>query len=159
MMAVPDRTILAAIAIALATIVVGLAGAQPAELGDGTATVEIISPTEDRLVTDPGRFGTAATYVRIPDLVAEVSDVTDRPRLVYEVTVPALDIDIQRTRLLRDTGRVRIAVPDRAVPPGDSTVAQLPDSGTPAGRIVVRVQSFSEDRTIVNRSIQVEGPE
>lgn len=152
----PARSTQAVVAILAATILAGLIGAPSADIGDGTAEVEVVSPTGDRLVTEPGRFGTAATYVRLPDLVADVSSVTDRPRLVYQVTVPALDIEIQRTRLLRDSGRVRIQVPDRAFPPGNASVGGLPESGTYPGRIVVRVQSFSEDRTVVNRTIHVE---
>lgn len=156
MPSVPSRTGLAALFIVLATLAAGLAGSQPATLGDGTATVDVVEPTRDTLETAPGRFGTTVSYLRLPDLVADVSNVSGRPRLVYSVRVPALELDRQETRLIHGEGRLAVAMADRAYPPRASADDGLPDPGTYDGRLVVRVQSFSSDRTIVNRTIEVQ---
>lgn len=151
----PDRSGTVTGLVVVLTVLGGVAGTSPTTVGEGTATIAIETPTTDRLVTEPGRFGTAATYLRLPDLVADVTDATGRPRLVYAVRVPALDLDRQRTRLIRGEGRMRVPMPDRAYPPRASGDAGLPEPGSYDGRLVVRVQSASHDRTVVNRSIQV----
>lgn len=141
--------------IVVLTVLGGVAGTTPTTVGEGSATIAVETPTTDRLVTEPGRFGTAATYLRLPDLVADVTNATGRPRLVYAVRVPALDLDRQRTRLIRGEGRIRVRMADRAYPPRASDDPGLPEPGTYDGRLVVRVQSASHDRTVVNRSIRV----
>lgn len=155
MASVPDRTAVATVGIVVAVVLGGWLGAQPATLGDGTATVRVVSPDADGLETEPGRFGTAASYLRLPDLVADVTNVTGTPRLVYRIRVPALDLDRQRSRLIRHEGRLRVSMPDRAFPPRETAEASPPPAGRYDGRLVVRVQSFSTDRTVLNRTVTV----
>lgn len=142
--------------ILLATVFGGLAGAQAPALEEGTAEASLKTPLVDNLTVESGRFGTAARYIRLPTLVADVSSVVGRPRLQYRVTVPALDIERHRSRLLEAPEQVRIHVSDVALPPP----GREPSPGIYEGRIVVALQSFSTDRVILNRtvSIQVEPP-
>lgn len=146
-----DRTLGVVAVVLFATILGGLAGADAPSLGDGTADVQIASPSVDRLPVEPGRFGSAARYVRVPDLVADVSRVDGHPRLQYRVAVPGIDVDRHRSRLLEGAGRLRLHLPDVALPPPGSG----PSSGTYRGRIVVAVQSFSTDHTVLNRTVTV----
>ena len=120
---------------------------EPAALGDGTATVTVLDPTGDRVPITDGRFGTAVSYVRIPDLVVDVESVSGQPRLLYIVRVPALGLDEDNSRLVRSTGRLRVPLRDRAV--------NQEVSGSYSGRLIVRVQSFSGMQTVSNRSIEV----
>lgn len=132
-------------------------GPPPDEVGDGTASLSVVSPTTDALATSPGRFGTSARYLRLPDLVVDVSGVDGRPRVVYRVVVPALDVDRQVHEVVTSPGRVRLEMADRAYPPAGypGGFRSLPGDGTYEGRLVVRVQSFTTDRTVLNRSVSV----
>lgn len=121
------------------------------ELGDGTATVTVVEPTGDTLVISDGRFGTNASYLRVPDLVADVEQREGQPRLVYRVRVPELGVDSQQTTLLPASGRVRISMDDVAF--------EDVNAGTYDGQVVVRVQSFSDDTTVLNRSVEVRARE
>lgn len=155
MAVVPDRSVLAGLLVVLVVLASGLVGGPPAGLGDGTAEVAVVSPDVDRLAVHDGRFGTATTYLRLPDLVVETSNVSGRPRLVYAVAVPELGLDRQRTRLIEGERRLRIHMPDRAFAPRGTGDGALPPPGTYEGRLTVRVQSFSSDRTVVNRTVAV----
>lgn len=129
----------------------------PDGVGDGTATIGVLSPAGDVLDTSQGRFGTDARYLRLPDLVVDVTALEGRPRIVYRVVVPELGVDRQVHEVVTSTGRTRLRMADRAYPPTDypANFRTLPQDGSLEGRIVVRVQSFSTDRTVTNRSIQV----
>jgi len=116
-------------------------------VGDGTASIDVLEPNGDTLGMTAGRFGTDVTYVRIPDLVADIERVEGRPRVRYSVSVPGLDVDRQETRTVESTGRLRIPLDDRAF--------WDPKSRTYEGRLVVEVQSFTETKTVLNRSIEV----
>lgn len=122
-------------------------GEPPEEFRDGNATVTVEEPTTDRLEVTDGRFGTPVVYLRIPDLVANVEHVEQRPRLVYEVSVPAFAFEHRETRTLTSTGQVTVPMRDRGF-------EQVPE-GTHEGRIVVRVQSTDGDWTIVDRPVEV----
>lgn len=116
-------------------------------LGEGTATVTVLEPSEKRVPITAGRFGTDVSYVRMPDLLVDVGDVSGQPRLLYTVQIPALDIDAENRRLIESPGRMRVPLRDRAL--------ARDVSGTYEGRVVVRVQSFSGIQTVANRSIEV----
>lgn len=120
-------------------------------LGDGDASITVLSPADDELAVTAGRFGAEVAYLRIPDLVVRVASVDGSPRVVYRVLVPDL-ATVTETRVLTpsDTGRVRLDARDRAMPYGAVT------ESTYQGHLEVRVQSFTTDRTVVNRSIAVE---
>lgn len=120
------------------------------ELGGGTATVTVAEPTADTFVVTDGRFGTDARYLRIPDLVATVEKRDGQPRLVYRVRIPELGVDRQETTLITASGRTRV--------PMDDIAFEEVQPGTYDGRIVVRVQSFTDDTTVLNRSVEVQAP-
>ena len=145
-----SRLLVGAVGIILFVVVlsgfVGFTGDRH-ELGEGTATVTVVEPTQETLVVTEGRFGTGATYLRIPDLVVDVEQREGRPRLIYRVTVPELEIDEQETTLLPASGRVRL--------PADDVGFEDVEPGTYDGHLVVRVQSFTNDTTVLNRSVEV----
>ncbi len=119
-----------------------------ASLGDGTASVTVVEPTEDHVRVTDGRFGTNVSYVRIPDLIVDVEQVDGRPRVFYQVTVPELDIRKQNDEIVRSTGRLRVAISDRALQPGtDVTGAEA--------RLVVRVQSYTGGTVVMNRTVEL----
>jgi hypothetical protein len=119
-----------------------------ASLGDGTASVTVVEPTGDDVRVTDGRFGTNVSYVRIPDLVVDVESVDGRPRVFYQVTVPELGIRKQNDAIVRSTGRMRVSISDRAVPPG----AEI---GGSTARFVVRVQSYTGGTVVMNRTVGV----
>ena len=118
-------------------------------LGDGTATVTVVQPEDGPLSVTDARFMRGASYVRIPDLVVDVTDVTGQPRVFYQVSIPALDVKKQNDRIVDAPGRFVVPLSDRAIPED-----WVPDNGTTA-RVVVRVQSYSEGRTVLNRTVHV----
>lgn len=161
----PDASVLV-----VAVLLAGLAMAGPGwsatdELGDGTADVRVVEPVwlqqgADRaaeLRTTPGRFGSAATYIRTPSLVVDVTDVTGRPELYYDLSVPALDVDpAPVTRRPTGPGRYRLPHDDVAIPPSDyDGTVEPPAAGTYTAHVVVRVRSFSGDHVVVNRTAEV----
>jgi hypothetical protein len=119
-----------------------------ASLGDGTASVTVVQPTDDQVRVTEGRFGTNVSYLRIPDLVVDVTALDGRPRVLYQVTVPELGIQKQNDDIVRSTGRMRVSISDRALPPGT-------DAGGTTARLVVRVQSFTGQSVVMNRTVDV----
>lgn len=126
---------------------IDLTGEQP-QLGDGTASVTVKQPDTETIAVTDGRFGTNVSYVRIPDLVLSVSDLSSQPRVVYTVRIPGLDVEKSTTRLVHSTGRLRVPLADQALVP-------KVESGTYRGQIIVRIQSFSGGETVLNRSVRV----
>lgn len=117
-------------------------------LGKGDATVRVVEPSTEAIPVTNGRFGTSVSYVRIPDLVVDVSAVEGNPRVFYQVVVPSLDIRKQNDEIIRSTGRLRVPIYDRAVPKGTTI------EGAEA-RLIVRVQSFSGGQVVLNRTVEV----
>lgn len=121
-------------------------------VGEGDAEVRILSaPAEDLRLT-AGRFGADVAYLRLPTLSLSVAERTGRPELLYEVRVPELDVQARERTILGPRT-------------GDTLRIHLADEGLPAtalqrdrydGRILVRLQSFSTERTLLNRSVAVE---
>jgi hypothetical protein len=120
-------------------------------LGDGDASITVLAPEGDDLAVTAGRFGAEVAYLRIPDLAIRVDSVEGSPRVVYRVLVPEL-ATVTETRVLTsaDTGRLRVDATDRAIPYGDVTESAY------QGQLEVRVQSFTTDRTVINRTMSVE---
>lgn len=122
---------------------------QPAEVGDGNATVTVVSDPAADLRFDRGRFGTNVSYLRIPPAVVDVKAVSDRPRLVYVVRVPALDYRGSDAELLTDGGRTRVRISHRAFERGQVT------NDSYRATVTIRVQSFAVDRTVYERNVTV----
>ena len=122
-------------------------GAERPSLDEGTATVQVVSPGGEPISITDGRFGTGVAYVRMPDLVVNVSDLEGTPRLSYTVTIPELDIEKRTDRLVGSPGRISVPLSDRAIP--DSEVADT------EARIEVLLQSYSGQTTVVNRTVEV----
>lgn len=124
---------------------------QPTTVGDGTAAVSSVQlPTSEIRITD-GRFGTDVAYLRVPDASVTVDSVTGRPRLLYQVDVPALGISLEDERVLSagQSGTYRLAPGDRAVTP-----AAL-ERDTYNGSVRIRVQSFEADETVIAENVTV----
>ncbi|WP_434531241.1 hypothetical protein ACODNH_08245 [Haloarcula sp. NS06] len=127
---------------------------QPTTIGDGTAAISSVQlPTSEIRITN-GRFGTNVAYLRVPDASVTVDSVTGRPRLLYQVAVPALDISREDEQVLSDgqSGTYRLAPGDRAV--RWSSLERDAYRGT----VLLQVQSFETSETIVaeNVTVQVE---
>lgn len=165
----PDLSVLVAALIVLGLVAAGPGWSSTDDLGEGTADVRIVEPTwlaagvgpaDHRIRAEPGRFGTPAWYVRTPAVVVDVANVSGRPELYYDVAVPELDADPPPVRRgLSGPGRYRLAPEDVALPPAgataDGTDAYRPEDGTYTGRLEVRVRSFSADRVVANRTVEV----
>jgi len=152
----------------VALVLAGPAWGTPTGVGGGTATVSVVSPAalagadapgDDSLTlrTTPGRFGTEATYLRIPDLVVDVREQSGRPQLIADLSVDADGIDPPPvSRILHRSGTHRLAYPDAALPPrGYDHGGTAVEPGTYDGHLEVRVQSFDGDHVVVNRSVEV----
>lgn len=163
----PDASVLAAAVVVLALVAAGPGWSTAADLGEGTADVRVVEPdwlppgsgpADRTLRAEPGRFGTEAWYLRSPTLVADVSNVSGDPELYYDVSVPELGAEPAAvSRQLTGPGRYRLAPDDAALPPAgyDGDDADLPADGTYTGRLEVRVRSFSGQRVIANRTVEV----
>lgn len=163
---VPDASLVVVGLIALGLLVAGPSWGEDRSLGEGTAQVEIVSPDGLDSGTGPGglelrttagRFGAAPTYVRTPDLVVDVTNLTGRPKVVYRIEAPELNFSRHAEHLVTRTGRHAVPMDDRAFPPPDYAydAPSLPPEGTYEARIVVRVQSFAGSRTVLDRTVPV----
>ncbi|WP_136716791.1 hypothetical protein [Halorientalis salina] len=123
----------------------------PDSLGDGSANVSMASDPASDLRIDRGRFGTGVYYLRMPPAVVDVAAIDGRPRLTYRVTVPGLDYTDSTSEMLSpdDTGRMRVALSDRAFAPETLT------NDSYRAEIVVRVQSFETDTVVYRRNATV----
>jgi len=119
--------------------------------GDGDAVVADTSIDRARLALTPGRFGADVTYLRPPPATVTVDSVTDRPRLLYVVAVPALDVRLVETRVLTGPGTYRLDPDDRALASGTA-------DGSYEATLSVRIQSFTTDRQLRRTTVTVEAP-
>jgi len=119
------------------------------EFGDGDAVVADVGTDSNAFRISDGRFGTEVEYARLPTATVTVSSVTDRPRLVYVVAVPALDISQFETTVVTDPGRYRLAPDDYGMAAGTATAQSY------TGTLTVRVQSFTTDRTVHRENVSV----
>lgn len=124
---------------------------QPTTIGDGTAAVSDVRVDTSELRITAGRFGATVSYLRVPDASVAVESVTGRPRLLYQVTVPRLGVNLEAERLLTTgrSGTYRLAPGDRAFPP------EALDRETYHGRVQIRVQSFESDTTVFAENVTV----
>ncbi|WP_254273046.1 hypothetical protein [Haloarcula marina] len=122
----------------------------PSAFGDGTATVDEVAVETETLRVTGGRFGTGVEYVRVPTATVTVATVTDRPRLVYVVAVPGLDIELTDSVVVTDAGTYRLDPGDRGLESGSATATQY------EGRVAVRVQSFTDAKTVYRENATVE---
>jgi hypothetical protein len=157
-MEVSTAVSLSAVTVVLATLsltgpAVGLIdpGSDATELGEGTATVDGVTLEGDPVVT-AGRFGTDVAYFRVPDATVRLSSVTGHSRLVYTVSISALDFERVGNRPPSpDASRsVTVGMADRAFTYG--TIHREAYEAT----LAVRVQSFAVDRTVYRENATVE---
>lgn len=127
---------------------VDVTSASADSFGDGDATVAGVSVDGAGLALTPGRFGADVTYLRVPPATVTVDGVTDRPRLLYVVSVPALEVRLVETRVVTRPGTYRLRPDDRALAPGSA-------DGTYTATLSVRVQSFTTDRTLTRTTVSV----
>ena len=123
--------------------------ASPSTFGDGNATVTDVTVDRSELALTPGRFGANVTYLRVPAATVTADSVTDRPQLLYIVSVPGLDIELVGRRVVTGPGSYRLAPDDRAMPPGRA-------DGSYEAVLTVRVQSFGASRTVSHTTVTVE---
>lgn len=128
--------------------VVDIVATDDERLGDGTASVTVLEPETNHLRVTDGRFGAAVSYVRLPDLVVDVDRVEGQPRIQYTIAVPELGVEKAVTRVVTSERRVHLSVADQALP-------GKPERAEYRGFLRVRVQSFTTEKTVVNRSLEV----
>lgn len=129
---------------------VDVTSASASTFGDGNATVTDVTVDRSGLSLTPGRFGTNVTYLRVPAATVTADTVTDRPQLLYIVSVPELNIRLVERQVVTRPGRYRLAPDDRAISPGRA-------DGTYDAVLSVRVQSFTTDRTVARTTVTVGG--
>lgn len=116
---------------------------------DGDATVETVTVDETALEVTPGRFGSEFAYLRIPPATVTVDSVTERPRLLYIVSVPGLDVEQTASVVVTGPGTYDLDIDDVALSDGTN-------AGVYEATVTVRVQSFDTDRTLYRSSTSVE---
>lgn len=124
---------------------------QPTTIGDGTASVSSVQIDTSQIRITDGRFGATVSYLRVPEASVTVKSVTARPRLLYQVTVPALDVTLEDERVLSagQSGTFRLAPGDRAFEPASV------NRETYNGSVRIRVQSFEADETVFVENVTV----
>lgn len=121
----------------------------PDTFGEGNATIDTASVDSSALTVTDGRFGANVSYLRVPAATVTVGAVTDRPRLVYIVSVPGLGIERVESEVMTGSGTYRLVPDDRALDPDGS-------AGMYNASLSVRVQSFSTDWTVTRLNTTVE---
>jgi hypothetical protein len=125
-------------------------GPPATEFGDGTVSVADVTVDTDDLAVTPGRFGTDVDYLRVPAAVVDVESVSGRPRLIYVVAVPALDLSLTEQAVLTSAATTRLDPDDRAFERG-SLASESYDA-----TLTVRVQSFTASTTVYRENVTVE---
>ena len=125
-------------------------GPPATEFGDGTASVADVTVDTGELAVTAGRFGTDDDYLRVPVAVVDVESVSGRPRLVYVVEVPALDLSLTEQAVLTSTSTTRLNPDDRGFERG--SLANESYDAT----LTLRVQSFTESTTVYRENVTVE---
>jgi len=120
------------------------------EFGEGTATVNSVSVPAGELRVTPGRFGTQVAYLRVPPATVDIASVSERPRLVYLVEVPSLDVSLVTTAVVTESKSYRLEPSDRGLSRNRLR------SGPYRARLRIRVQSFEMDRVVYDRNVTVE---
>lgn len=120
------------------------------EFEEGTATVDSVSVPAEKLRVTPGRFGTQVAYLRVPAATVDIAAVSERPRLVYLVELPSLDVSLVTTAVVTEAGTYRLAPSDRGL--GRKRL----NTGPYRARLRLRVQSFEMDRVVYDRNVTVE---
>ncbi|MBX0322828.1 hypothetical protein EGH21_07265 [Halomicroarcula sp. F13] len=120
------------------------------DFGEGTATVSSVDVEAASIRVTDGRFGTGVEYVRPPTATVSVESVTGRPRLVYLVSIPNVDVELVETTVVTGPGTYRLEPEDHGMATGTA------DAGTYDGTLTVRVQSFTADRTVYRENVTVE---
>lgn len=118
-------------------------------IGDGTASVDAVRVDAAQFRVTDGRFGTAVPYLRVPDASVRVDSVTGRPRLLYQISVPHLDVSMEIERVFSTAGTYRLAPGDRALEP--SAVDRESYNGT----VRITVQSFEATETVYAENVTV----
>jgi hypothetical protein len=78
-------------------------GANQAPLGQGTASVSVVS-MPDTATLDPGRQGGDVYYLRVPDATVEISQLRGNPILTYSIDIDGLGYSTSSVNALATTG-------------------------------------------------------
>jgi len=127
---------------------VDVTDASATSFGDGDARVTDVALDRDGLAMTHGRFGANVTYLRVPPVTVTVDSVTGRPRLVYIVSAPELDVKRTETRVITEPGTYQLTPNDRAMP-------DTRTNGLHEVTLSVRIQSFTTDRTLAYTTVTV----
>ncbi|WP_340100243.1 hypothetical protein [Salinibaculum salinum] len=79
------------------------AGADQAPLGQGSASVSVVS-MPDTATLDPGRQGGDVYYLRVPDATVDVSQLRGNPILTYSIDIDGLGYSTSSVNALANTG-------------------------------------------------------
>lgn len=148
--------LLVALVVAVSLVVTGplvgvdATGPPATDFGDGTASVAEVTVDTDAFAVTAGRFGTGVDYLRIPAAVVHVDAVSGRPRLVYVVEVPALDLTLTDRAVITAASTTRLDPDDRAFERG-----RLSNESYDA-TFTVRVQSFTASKTVSRENVTAE---
>jgi len=126
-------------------------GAGQAPLGEGTASVSVVSAPE-RATLDPGRQGGNVHYLRVPDTEIEVSQVRGNPLVSYSIDINELGYSRSSVTGLGTvgTGAVRLSIARDAL---DGARLEQEEYD---GRLRLVLRGNGQERVLYNQPITVE---
>lgn len=121
------------------------------QFGNGSADVTVESLPE-RLTIASGRYGSEQYYLRVPDIVANVSNVVGQPLLRYDIGIGELGFSTSTTAFLSPDAEGRTRLTMEAPPFEEGDIQRERYNAT----ITVLVRSDGVDRIIEQETVVVE---
>lgn len=126
-------------------------GAGQAPLGQGTASVSVVSAPE-RATLEPGRQGGGVYYLRVPDTEVTVTQLRGNPILTYTIDVDQLGYSRSSVLGLAETGggQVRLSLAQDAMD-GDQLTRESYD-----GELRLVLRGNGEKTVVYEKGITIE---
>lgn len=120
-------------------------------IGDGNATIGEVSLPASAEITE-GRYGSGEYYLRVPDASVEVENVSGRPLLAYEISIPAIGYSRTTSHFISpsDTGSYALSL-ER-----DSMKRSMVENDSYSGTLRVFLRSNGTEQRLAARNITVE---
>jgi hypothetical protein len=120
-------------------------------LGEGNASITAVE-FDGRVRFEAGAYGTDVYHLRASSISLRVADVTERPMLLYKLTVPELGYSRQ-TNVVLDRSRRGPMTVDLAPDTFDRGAI---DQETYRGTVRLVVRGAGPDRTVFERNVTIE---
>ncbi|MFB6221390.1 MAG: hypothetical protein ABEH90_08115 [Halolamina sp.] len=118
--------------------------------GSGHARATVLS-TPDSATLEKGEYGSGSYYLRIPDAVVRLADVSGQPLLSYQLYIRELGYSRATTHFLSPSneGRMEVSLSSDAFAPEEIKEERY------RGELILRLRDDGGERTLVEKNVTV----